>query len=320
VVARHPVIRAERSVSQSKRVLLLFTLFLFGCSSASPSPTPAPVIETPPLPAAATPTPAPDFVTRIRNAKYQLGFTDSLQVVQLTDGKFEQGAPGGVDYISVNVADFAATGDLNGDGEDEIAALVVENYGGSGTFVFLVVYAEENRKLTFQTSAFVDDRPILKALSIEGGEILLDAVIHTTEDPLCCPTLRMNRHFRLLPDNQLDATDYATFTPDGRERTITIESPLDGAGTFSSFRIKGNVAIAPFENNLTYRIYDVGGVELAAGAIKVSAPEPGAPGTFDAVISLGRVLSGVVIRVEVQDVNSADGSLFAMDSIELVVK
>ena len=115
-------------------------------------------------------------------------------------------------------------------------------------------------------------------------------------------------------------TDYTTFTPDGSPRTITIKSPATGTEVFSSIQIKGSVAIAPFENNLTYSIYDVGGIELSRGAISVSAPDLGAPGTFDAVIPLGNILSGAVIKLEVQDISAADGSLFAMDSVELVVK
>jgi len=115
-------------------------------------------------------------------------------------------------------------------------------------------------------------------------------------------------------------TDYTTFTPDGSPRTITIESPDNGTEVFSSVQIKGSFAIAPFENNLTYSIVDFGGVELARGAISVTAPDPGAPGTFEAIIPLGNILSGAVIKLEVQDISAADGSLFAMDSVELVVK
>lgn len=114
--------------------------------------------------------------------------------------------------------------------------------------------------------------------------------------------------------------DYVTFTPDDRPRTITIESPANGSEVFKSVQIKGSVAIAPFENTLVYRIFDVGGVELAIGAITVSAPDLGAPGTFDENILLGNILSGAVIRMEVQDISAEDGSLFAMDSVELVVK
>jgi hypothetical protein len=115
-------------------------------------------------------------------------------------------------------------------------------------------------------------------------------------------------------------SDFTTFTPDGNPRTITIESPVEGSEMFSSVPIKGRVAIAPFENNLAYRIYDLSGIELAAGPITVTAPEMGAPGTFEATIPLGKILSGAVIRIEVQDLSAADGSLLAMDSVELVVK
>ena len=309
-------------------VIFLVAIFLSGCRPATPPPTPIDQTQQSPVPitpfgasqAPQTPSPAPDYVARMRNAQYQLGIPDSLQVVQLIDGQFEQGTPGSADFISVHVTDFVAAGDLNADGVDEVVALISENYGGTGAFVFLAVYADRPGTTVFQTSTIVDDRAELNALSIANNEIFLDATIHGPEEPMCCPTLRTTRHYRLAEGGQLDMTDYTTFTPDGRPRTITIGSPANGAEVFSSVQIKGSAAIAPFENNLTYSIEDVGGVELSRGAISVSAPNPGAPGTFDVVIALGNILSGAVVRVEVQDINAADGSLFAMDSVELVVK
>ena len=304
-------------------IILLLIIFLFGCSSASPSPTPAPVAEatlTPEPSATPAPTTIPDYVTRVRNAQYQLGVTDALRIVQLADGEFKQGNVGGADYVFVKVTDFVAAGDLNDDGTQEYAALIAENYGGTGVFVFLTVFSDVNGELVFQTSTMVDDRPMLNALSVENGEIFLDAVIHAVEDPFCCPTLRTVRHYRLFTDNHLDMTDYTTFTPDDRPRTITITTPANDTESYSSVQFKGSVAIAPFENNLTYRIYDLVGVELSVGSITVTAPELGGPGTFDTIIELGTTLSGSVVRVEIQDVSAADGSLLAMDSVELVVK
>jgi hypothetical protein len=308
-------------VSRASLIFLLGVL-LIGCRPATPPPTPSDKTQTTPgpvtesTPAPATSTAVPEEAKKILNAQYQLGATDALQVVQLTDGKFEQGAG---DSISVAVSDFMAVGDLNSDGTNEVAALVSENYGGTGVFVFLAVYANENGTLTFQNSTMVDDRPQLNALSIENSEIFLEAVIHGPDEPMCCPTLRTTRHYRFA-DNQLDMTDYATFTPDGKPRTVTIESPANGTEVFTSVPIKGKVAIAPFENNLAYRIYDISGIEVSAGPISVSAPNAGAAGTFEALIPLGNVLSGTLIRIEVQDLSAADGSLLAMDSVELVVK
>ena len=323
--ARNSIIRhCEERWLRRSNLILLFTIFLVGCTPASPSPVPAPASETPALPdvtaPADTPTAAPDYVNRIRNAEYQLGATEALRVVQLTDGKFQEGTAGETNYVSVNFTNFAAAGDLSGDGEDEIAALIAENYGGSGTFVFLAIYSDVSGKLTFQTSTMVDDRPVLNALSIEGGEVFLDSVTHDSDDPFCCPTLKTNRHYRLWVDNQLELTDYTTFTPDDRPRTITIDAPAHGTEVSSSVQLKGRVAIAPFENNLTYRLYSTGDVELAAGSIPVSADGLGGPGTFNSIIALGNTLSGALVRIEIQDLSAENDSLLAMDSVELVVK
>jgi hypothetical protein len=309
----------------SRLSLILLLVILIGCRPATPPPTSVdqtqipsePVEEQTPSPA--TPTTVSEEIQEIRNTPYQLSATDTLQVVQLTDGKFEQGTPGSDNFMSAVMTDFAALGDLTGDGVDEAAVLVSENYGGTGVFVFLAVYSQVDGVWTFQTSTMVDDRPQLTALSIANNEIFLDAIIHGMDDPMCCPTVRTTRHYRFV-DNLLDLIDYTTFTPGGEPRSILIESPAEGSDVFTSVPIQGQVTIAPFENNLVYRIYDISGIELSAGAIMVSAPDAGAPGTFEAVIPLGNSLSGAIIRLEVQDLSAADGSLLAMDSVELVVK
>lgn len=328
--------RAERSErilrTQSKRgrsnlLVLCLILSIIGCTPASPSGTadPASLTSSPevtvpsPLPPTALPPLTGISPQQIRNAEYQLGFTDVPRTVLFTNGIFQQGAAGTADFMEIRVTDFIALGDINGDGVNEAAALISENYGGTGVFVFLALYVEQNGQPVFLTSVFIDDRPAVDGVRFENGEIFLHVTTHGAEDPFCCPTLRNERHYRLI-NNQLEMTDYVTFTPDGRPRTITIESPANGSDVFSSVQLRGSVAIAPFENNLAYRIYDVGGVELSAGAITVAAADPGAPGTFDQMIPLGNILSGAVIRIEIQDISAADGSLFAMDSVELVVK
>ncbi len=316
---KHILDKAQTKRRRNNLLATFLILFLIGCTPASPTGTAVPPAQATPTLEVSTPTSVPDYVSQVRNAQYQLGLPDSLRIVQLVDGKAEAGSPTAADYVAVAMMDHIARGDLNGDGAEEIAVTVAENYGGTGVFVFVVVYSVVNNELVFQTSTLVDDRPAINVLSIANGEVFLDAITHASEDPFCCPTLRNERHYRLI-NNQLQLVDYVTFTPDGRARTIAIESPVNGTEVLNSVQIKGSVAIAPFENNLTYRIYDVGGVELSVGAVAVTAADLGAPGTFDTAINLGGLLSGSVIRIEIQDISAADGSLFAMDSVELVVK
>src|SRR6266702_6811811 len=154
---------------QRSKLFWLLTLFLFGCNSASPSPTVAPASETAPaLTPTLMPTATPDFGAKIRNAEYQLGASSVPKTVQLTDGKFQQGAPGDPDYAVVTLTNFVASGDLNSDGTDDIAALIAENYGGSGVFTMLALYTDVNGSLAFQSSQLVDDRPQLNAVSIQN--------------------------------------------------------------------------------------------------------------------------------------------------------
>jgi hypothetical protein len=301
-------------------LILLACMALTSCRSfASDTPIPAATAEETPLPE--TPASDTDYITQLLNAEYQLGAVDPVRTVQLVDGVYEEGTMAGGDYVSVKVADFFDKGDLDGEAGDEYVMLVSENYGGSGVFVFLTVYKDENGTPKFVTSRMIDDRPQISELDIQDDrEIYLDAIIHGIQDPMCCPTLRTTSHYRLGRTGGLLMIDYTTYTPGGQPRTIVIESPKEYTEVFGSIQVKGNVTIAPFENNLVYRIKDVGGVELAAGPVTVTASEMGGPGTFDEVIELGDLLSGTAITLEVQDLSAADGSLLAMDSVVLVVQ
>ena len=136
---------------------------------------------------------------------------------------------------------------------------------------------------------------------------------------MCCPNMRTARHYRLFID-QLDMTDYVTFTPDGKPRTIKIDAPLAGTKVSGAVSVQGTVAIAPFENTLVYSLKDGAGVELSRGSVPVTAANPGGTGTFQAAIPLGNALTTGVIVLEIQDVSAADGSLLSMDSVQLVVQ
>jgi hypothetical protein len=303
-------------------IALLGACTMFQTPTPDP-PTPFPATPTLAIPTPVVPTPLPDIPgispTDVRNAEYQLGYSDQIRTVQLTDGQFQEGSLSGTDYVSVSMTDFIVPGDLTGDGENEAVAIVAENFGGSGTFVFLAVYAYQNDEAVFLTSIFLDDRPLINHLAVEDGQIFVDVIIHDRDDPMCCPTLRTTRNY-LLNGNNLILTNYTTETPAGESREITIEAPVDTAQVSGIIRLRGNITIAPFENNLVYRIYDLGGVELSAGPITVEAPELGTPGTFEKAIDLGNIIVNTTIRIQVEDRNAADDSLFAMDSVLLQVR
>jgi hypothetical protein len=305
----------------------ILAIFLGACTlfrgPVTDQPTPLPATATLAVPTPVVPTPLPDAPgispEDVRNSEYQLGFLDQIRVVQLVDGKYQEGSADGTDYVSVSVTDFIARGDLNGDGENEAVAIVAENYGGSGTFVFLAVYQYVNDKAVFLTSIFLDDRPLINHLAVENREIFVDIVIHAKDDPMCCPSLATTRNY-LLNGVNLILTNYTTETPAGQSREIQIEAPVEGAQVSGIIRLLGTITVAPTEDNLIYRIYDLGGVELSAGPVNVEATDLGAPATFEKAIDLGNIITNTNVRIAIEDRNVADGLLFAMDSVILQVR
>ncbi|MDK1029634.1 MAG: Gmad2 immunoglobulin-like domain-containing protein [Anaerolineae bacterium] len=258
-------------------------------------------------------------IDQLRNSQYQPGFVAQIRLVQLTDGQYEEGTPGGTDYLSITLSDQITGGDLNGDGQNEAVVIVSENYGESGSFVFLVVYEYRGGEPVFLSSVFLDDHPEINALTVEDGQVFLDIQTHASDDALCCPSSQSLRHYKLDGTN-LILSDYSTTTSSDEPRVLTIEAPLNDIEISGIIRIKGNITISPFENNLVYRVYDLGGVELSAGPITVYGAVLGGPGKFEKAIDLGNILTNTSIRIVVEDINIADGSIFAMDSVILKIR
>jgi hypothetical protein len=305
---------------QSITLFLTLILLTVACESTSPVsnfPTIAAVQE-----AIFTPTvSAPGLtVEQLKNAQYQLGARDDHAIVQLTDGIYQEGTGATtLDYAYIALTDFVAMGDLSGDGVDEAAAIFYENYGGTGNFSFLAIYKNVNGLPVFFTSTFIDDRPIINSIKIENGEVYLDAIIHGHEDPGCCPQLPTTRRYALV-NNQLRLTNYSSTTPVDTTRVVEITSPANLTETTDSLQVNGTVSIAPFENTLTYSIFNEAGDELGAGPVTVIAPDLGAPGIFNEVISLADIPLGTTIYLDIKDLSAADGSILALDSIKLLVK
>ncbi len=205
--------------------------------------------------------------------------------------------------MSINLASQMAFGDLNGDGAGDAAVLLAENYGGSGVFVSLIAMLNQNGQPVQAASEMIDDRPQINSLSIQNGQIFLDATVHGPNDPGCCAAQSTQRTYQLVA-GKLVFTSFITKTPDGGERLITIDSPTNGSTVSLPLSITGHVTIAPFENNLVYSAFDANNNQIATGSFLVKADQPGGPGTFSLPLDLsGKSFSGA-LRIQIEDTES----------------
>jgi heat shock protein HslJ len=125
---------------------------------------------------------------QLANATYS-GITSDP--VTLTDGRWE-GDPfveGGASRPAVGLLDhFILTGDLDNDGTDEVAVLLWESSGGSGTRLHLAAMGERDGVITNLATTLIGDRVQVRSGGVEDGLITLDVLRAGPEDAACCPT------------------------------------------------------------------------------------------------------------------------------------
>ena len=92
----------------------------------------------------------------------------------------------------------SALGDLNGDGvQDGVVALGV-NYGGTGQYIHLaaILFSTDGTYRNAGDYAF-EDRDVVRHLSIRNGIIEAESIVHSKDDPLCCPSIHITKKLTL---------------------------------------------------------------------------------------------------------------------------
>ena len=136
-------------------------------------------------------------IAELKNATYT-GIEDVA--VTLSNGHWE-GPPWEKDGASIPQIDLAGdmhfTGDLDGDGEDETAAILWQNSGGTGNNVYIAVMNRENGGVTNIATVLVGDRVRIRGGEITDGKITLRVLQAGKGDGMCCPTMLATRNWSL---------------------------------------------------------------------------------------------------------------------------
>lgn len=132
---------------------------------------------------------APPTTEELRNATYD-GFEELDHPVTLVDGRWEGEPfqPAAASRPALHLVEgLRLTGDVNGDGSDEAIALLAQNSGGSGEFIYLAVVGHRDGAIASIGTTLLGDRVQIRDAAIDGGRITLDVVRHGPDDPACCP-------------------------------------------------------------------------------------------------------------------------------------
>ncbi len=124
----------------------------------------------------------------LRGASYA-GIYD--EPVALTAGRYEGEpfVPGGASRPTLTLVDeLVARGDLDGNGRHDAAVLLVENSGGSGSFVYLAAVLDREGAAVNAGTVLLGDRVSLRELRIADGVIIAETLVHASDDAMPRPT------------------------------------------------------------------------------------------------------------------------------------
>ena len=133
----------------------------------------------------------------LKNTEYKSEFSIN-GIIRLSNGIYRgKIVPDSATELSVMLSDQIVFGDLNGDGADDAAVVLITDPGGSGTFRHLCVVLNEKGSLQHVASQLLGDRVRVKSLSVKSGEIVVQMMTHGPRDAMCCPTFQVTRNYVL---------------------------------------------------------------------------------------------------------------------------
>jgi basic membrane protein A len=120
-------------------------------------------------------------------------------VAPLADGKYEEAAaPGSAAMTTIQLSDMVAFGDLDADGVDDAAVVLISDTSGTGRFYDVVAVLDRNGKAFPVASAFLGDRIEINAVTIEDGQIVVDMLTRGPDAAMAdAPTQPETRTYKI---------------------------------------------------------------------------------------------------------------------------
>ncbi len=135
-----------------------------------------------------------------RNAIYTL----EGRPVPLYDGRHEaEAAPGSAAKVATSVFGEPAFGDLDGDGAEDAALLLVQDPGGSGTFYYVAASISEKGRYRGTEAVFLGDRIAPRRIGIRNGVVVVEYADRRPGEPMAAPASVGTTKSLILRDGRL---------------------------------------------------------------------------------------------------------------------
>ncbi|MEI7620594.1 MAG: META domain-containing protein [Candidatus Falkowbacteria bacterium] len=106
-----------------------------------------------------------------------------------------------------------AKGDLNGDGKEDVAFLLTQDEGGSGTFYYLAVALATEKGYEGVNAVMLGDRIAPQTTEIADGRITVNYADRRADEPMiAAPTVAVSKFFKVVDGNLVGAKNVLSLT------------------------------------------------------------------------------------------------------------
>lgn len=130
----------------------------------------------------------------LHNIEYFSDYTESGRAV-LNGGEYREAIANSSVEVVVRATEMLAMGNL--DGQPAAAIVLVTTTGGSGSFFDVAIVQRVNNELRNIALTSLGDRVKIRSIELVEDLVHVEMVTHSVEDPMCCPTLRVQQSFAL---------------------------------------------------------------------------------------------------------------------------
>lgn len=107
-------------------------------------------------------------------------------------------APGSATNVVTKYFGDNAVGDINGDGIDDVAFILTQDNGGSGTFYYVVAAIGNGRGYSGTNAVLLGDRIAPQSVEIRGGEVIANYADRAPGEPMTKPpSVGISKHFKV---------------------------------------------------------------------------------------------------------------------------
>ena len=141
--------------------------------------------------------------------------------VVLKQGQTEkQAAPGSATIATTRIFDATTTGDLNGDGRDDVLVLLVQNSGGSGSFYYVAAALRTKDGYRGTNAILIGERIAPRAMEIRDGTIVVNyGERYPWESFAVPPSVSRSRYF-VVETDELKEKPFATLNQEVARKLV----------------------------------------------------------------------------------------------------